>query len=55
VFRIVLDQVVQGEAIVAGYEVDALLGLALCMPVDVRASEQAIRYTLHRVEVAQSG
>src|SRR5258708_6197505 len=51
VFRVVRDQIVQGEAIMAGYEIDALLGLALGIPVDVRASKQAIPYTLHRIVV----
>src|SRR5258708_25663513 len=51
VFRVVRDQIVQGEAIMAGYEVDALLGLAFGMPLAVRASEPARRYTLHRIVV----
>jgi hypothetical protein len=45
VFYIVREQIVQGEAVMAGYEVDALLRLTLRAPVDVRASEQPIRNT----------
>ena len=39
VFKIVREQIVQGEAVMAGYEVDALLRLTLRAPVDVRAAE----------------
>jgi hypothetical protein len=51
VFYIVREQIVQGEAVMAGYEVDALLRLTLRAPVDVRASEQPIRNTRDRVIV----
>ena len=43
VLAIVRHEIVQREAVVAGYEVDALLRLALLMAVEVRAAEQAPR------------
>ena len=35
------DQIVEREAVMAGHEVDALLGLAFLVAVDVRAAEQS--------------
>src|SRR5664279_383750 len=40
VFGGVRDEIVQGESIMAGNEVDALLGLTLLVSVEVRATEQ---------------
>ena len=42
VLLVVGDQVIQGEAVVAGDEVDALLGLALLVPVNVGTAEQPV-------------
>jgi len=37
------DQVIQGKSIVTGNEVDALLCLALLMPIDLVAAEESVR------------
>ena len=43
VLLVIGDKIVEREAVVAGYEVDALLGLAFLVPVDLGAAEQAGR------------
>ena len=45
VLAVVGDQIVEREAVVAGHEVDALLGLALLVAVDLRAADHAGRRT----------
>ena len=52
VLAIVGHEVVEGEAVVAGDEVDALLGLALLVPVDLGAADQPVRDPRHRARLA---
>src|SRR5262249_62364025 len=52
VLVVVRDQVIEGEAVMAGDEVDALLGLALLVRVDVRASQDACGEAGYRSIVA---
>src|SRR5690606_17550271 len=47
-FFVVGDEIVQGEAIVAGDEIHALLRLALLVPVDLRTAEEPVRDAAHR-------
>src|SRR5439155_6055888 len=42
VLPVVRDQIVEREAVVTGHEVDALLGLALLVAVDLGAADQAV-------------
>ena len=48
VLVVVGDEVVEREAVVAGHEVDALLGLALLVAVDLGAPDQPVRHAPHR-------
>src|SRR5215831_4422759 len=52
VLAVVGDQVIQGEAVVTGDEVDALLRLALLVTVDVGAAQEARGHRGHRRLVA---
>src|SRR5262249_61943371 len=56
VLRVVLvivgDEVVEREPVVAGHEVDALLGLALLVPVDLRAAQQPVGHAADRARIA---
>ena len=52
VLAVVGDEVVEGEAVVTGDEVDALLGLALLVAVERRAADQAVGEALDRAVVA---
>ena len=52
VLAVVGDQVFEREAVVAGDEVDALLGLSLLVPVEVGAAEQPGRHLRYRAAVA---
>src|SRR4029434_4830671 len=52
VLVVVGDQIVEGETIVTRHEVDALLGLAFLVPVDLRATEYAVRQAPHHPLVA---
>src|SRR5262249_45932326 len=51
---ILRDEVIQGEAVVAGDEVHALLGFALLVAIDVRAAEQPVRHVADRAGIALS-
>src|SRR5215472_7493158 len=52
VLLVVRDEVVEGEAIVAGHEVDALLRLAFLVTVNLGAAEQPVREAWHETLVA---
>src|SRR3974390_578395 len=47
VLRVVADEIVESEAIVAGYEIDALLRLALLMSIDFGTAKDAVRNAPH--------
>ena len=47
-FAVVGDEIVQGEAVVTGHEVDTLLGLALLVAVQRRAADHAVDEPLDR-------
>ena len=49
VLAIIRDEVVEGEAVMASYEIDALLGLAFFMTVNFRAANQPVGKALHRI------
>ena len=47
VFLVVRDEVIQRKTIVAGYEIDALLGFALLVTVNLRTADDPIRHSPH--------
>ena len=51
VLGVVGDEVVEGEAVVTGHEVDALLGLALLVGIDLGAAGQAVGHARHRARL----
>ena len=51
-FSVVRDEIVEREAVVTGHEIDALLGLALLVAVDVGAAQQPSGHARHRAVVA---
>src|SRR5262249_21746415 len=52
VLAVVGDEVVEREAVVAGDEVDALLGLALLVAVNLRAADDAVGDAAQRARLA---
>src|SRR5262249_30282401 len=52
VLAIVRDEVIQRETVVAGDEVDALLGLAVLVTIDVGTAEQSVRHIANRPGIA---
>ena len=52
VLAIVGDEVIQREAVVAGDEVHALLGLSLLVTIDVGTAEQPVRHIADRAGIA---
>ena len=52
VLVVVRHQIIEGEAVMAGHEIDALLGLALLVSVDVRAAQDPTGDARHRAAVA---
>ena len=52
VFRLVRDQVVEREAVVAGHEIQAGLRVRVLVPVQVRAAEEPLHQRLHHPGIA---
>src|SRR5439155_23272871 len=52
VLAVVGDEVVEREAVVAGHEVDALLGLALLVAVDFGTADDPVRHPAHGARFA---
>ena len=52
VLVVVRDQVVEGKAVMAGHEIDALLGFALLVTVNVGAAQDPCGHAGHRAVVA---
>ena len=52
VFLVVRDQIIQCKTVVAGHEIDALLGLALLVAINLWTADHPVRHSPHRTGLA---